>query len=283
MSRPLEFKRRVRMPDPEEPPMPRAQRSPVIFVGVLSWLAAVAVAWGVSAGTIPVNRWLDGEAEPPRPSAAPARARPRPTAEPMALPRLVAAPPAPSSAFEPVPVAEAEAELGPAADHGPGRGSDAAPARAAEPLAHPEPSPRTNDDAPGRQKAAPANAPRTDAPAPPPAAEAQGPGSSDGRSCEAAAAAYADEIRVGGDRGPADLSAGDYARVLDSGSYLGGCGVPEHARVDVCAAVQNGRAVGVTVRLSPRAPSVERCVASRVRRLSFPSHPRLDVARTRFE
>lgn len=270
------------MPDPEEPPMPRAQRSPVIFVGVLSWLAAVAVAWGVSAGTIPVNRWLDGEAEPPRPSAAPARARPRPTAEPMPLPRLVAAPPAPSSAFEPVPVAEAEPELRPGPDPAAASGSSAAPATAPEPLAHGEPPPPRND-APATPEATPANASRTDAPAPPPAAEAQGPGSSDGRSCEAAAAAYADEIRVGGDRGPADLSAGDYARVLNSGSYLGGCGVPEHARVDVCAAVQNGRAVGVTVRLSPRAPSVERCVASRVRRLSFPSHPRLDVARTRFE
>lgn len=71
--------------------------------------------------------------------------------------------------------------------------------------------------------------------------------------------------------------------MLNNGSYLGACGVPAHARVDVCAAVQNGRAVGVTVRLTPRAPGVERCVAGRVRRLSFPSHPRLDVARTRFE
>jgi hypothetical protein len=71
--------------------------------------------------------------------------------------------------------------------------------------------------------------------------------------------------------------------VLNQGSYLGGCGVPDRARVDVCVAVKNGRAVGVTVRLAPSAPSVERCIARRVRGLAFPAHPRLDVARTRFQ
>jgi hypothetical protein len=52
--------------------------------------------------------------------------------------------------------------------------------------------------------------------------------------------------------------------------------------LNICAAVQNGRAVGVTVVASPRSRGVESCVAAGVRGLSFPSHPKLDVTRTRF-
>ena len=67
--------------------MPRPQRSPVLAVGVLSWLAAVAVAWGVSAGTIPVNRWLETQSEPARAKQSPARAPSRS----FDTPRIVAA------------------------------------------------------------------------------------------------------------------------------------------------------------------------------------------------
>jgi eukaryotic-like serine/threonine-protein kinase len=52
--------------------------------------------------------------------------------------------------------------------------------------------------------------------------------------------------------------------------------------LNICAAVQNGRAVGVTVVARPRSRGVESCVASAVRGLSFPSHPKLDVTRTTF-
>ena len=92
-----------------------------------------------------------------------------------------------------------------------------------------------------------------------------------------------DSIEIGGDHGPPDLSSADYSAVLDRGAYLSGCGVPESMAVDVCAAVQNGRARGVTVRTKPKNAGIERCVARAVRQLAFPSHPRLDVARTHFE
>jgi hypothetical protein len=52
--------------------------------------------------------------------------------------------------------------------------------------------------------------------------------------------------------------------------------------LNICAAVQNGRAVGVSITARPRNPGVERCVAAAVRGLSFPSHPKLDVTRTTF-
>jgi eukaryotic-like serine/threonine-protein kinase len=105
---------------------------------------------------------------------------------------------------------------------------------------------------------------------------------SSGMSCEQAQSAYVEEMSIGGPRGQADLTAGAYGAVLNNGSYLGGCGVPDSMSVSICAAVQNGRAVGVTVSTNPRNPKVSSCVSGAVRRLSFPSHPKLDVTRTSF-
>ena len=112
---------------------------------------------------------------------------------------------------------------------------------------------------------------------PPPAAVAAG------SSCEAAIAAYNEEMDLKGGRRVADLPREAFAAVLDRGTYLSGCGVPDTMRVDICAAVQRGRAVGVTVVTRPANGRVQSCVARAVRGLRFPSHPKLDVARTRFE
>jgi hypothetical protein len=102
-------------------------------------------------------------------------------------------------------------------------------------------------------------------------------------SCEAAQARYVEEYKMAnGADVPPDLTAGAYGAVLNRGSYLNSCGVPSNMEVNICAAVQNGRAVGVTVTTSPSNPGVASCVAGQVRGLPFPSHPRLDVARTTF-
>jgi eukaryotic-like serine/threonine-protein kinase len=103
-----------------------------------------------------------------------------------------------------------------------------------------------------------------------------------GMSCEAAQNAYVEEMNVGGPRGQADITAGQYGAILNRGAYFGHCGVPHSTSLKICAAVQNGRAVGVSVTASPRNPGIERCVAGGVRGLSFPSHPKLDVTRTTF-
>jgi hypothetical protein len=102
-----------------------------------------------------------------------------------------------------------------------------------------------------------------------------------GMSCEAAQAAYVEEIKMGQKVAP-DITRAQYGAVLNSGSYLNGCGVPSSMGVSVCAAVQNGRAVGVTVTTKPRNPGVAACISRKVRGLSFPSHPKLDVTRTSF-
>ncbi len=103
-----------------------------------------------------------------------------------------------------------------------------------------------------------------------------------GMSCESARAAYVEQMNVGGPHGQADITAGQYGNVLNRGSYFAHCGVPDSMKLSICAAVQNGRAVGVTVVTTPRNGRIASCVASSVRRLSFPSHPKLDVTHTVF-
>jgi hypothetical protein len=102
-----------------------------------------------------------------------------------------------------------------------------------------------------------------------------------GMSCEAAQASYVQEMKMG-EKGVADLTVGQLGAVLNTGSYLSACGVPSSMGVSVCAAIQNGRAVGVTIRTTPSDPGKNRCIAGRVRGLSFPSNPKLDVTRTNF-
>lgn len=103
-----------------------------------------------------------------------------------------------------------------------------------------------------------------------------------GQSCESAQAAYVEEMTMGGPKGQADLTAGQYGAVLNRGSYFAHCGVPDSMGINICAAVQNGRAVGVTVSTKPRDPRIQSCIAAGVRGLSFPSNPKLDVSRTSF-
>jgi hypothetical protein len=103
-----------------------------------------------------------------------------------------------------------------------------------------------------------------------------------GQSCESAQASYVEEMSVGGPRGQADITGGQYAAILNRGSYFAHCNVPDSAKISICAAVQNGRAVGVTVVVTPRNAGAASCIAAGVRGLSFPSNPKLDVTHTNF-
>ena len=100
-----------------------------------------------------------------------------------------------------------------------------------------------------------------------------------GMSCSAARARYVEDYSKDA---PPDLSAGAYGAVLNRGTYLNSCGVPPTMSVSICAAVQNGRAVGVTVSTKPRSGGIASCISGHIRSMSFPSHPRLDVSTTTF-
>ncbi len=106
-------------------------------------------------------------------------------------------------------------------------------------------------------------------------------GSSDGTTCEQAREQYTEEINL--ETGAqTDLRADDFAAILNNGTYLGACEVPTESRVRICAAVQNGKAVGVTVLLDPSAPTIEVCVAGQVRQLAFPSNGKMDFVNVAF-
>jgi len=101
-------------------------------------------------------------------------------------------------------------------------------------------------------------------------------------SCESAIAKVNTEWDLTGARGAPDLSRDAYAAVLENGAYLAACDVPAGTALDICAAVQNGRAVGITVLSRPTNPQVSACVKAAVESLSFPSNSRLDATRTHF-
>lgn len=108
-------------------------------------------------------------------------------------------------------------------------------------------------------------------------------GSSDGTTCEEARDAHPDEVGPGAARHdqpePPDHQ---FSGPLSHGSYLEACSVPADTRIEVCAAIAEGKALGVTVATRPADVDKEKCIAGRVREISFPSHPRLRVVRASF-
>lgn len=255
---------------------------------VLGWTASVGLCWALAAGRVPTARWLEAwlSATPRAAMAAPAPAR-----VPQMMPRRSPAVASPAAlapptvrASEPPPAVTALALLAPADlaldDAEPSTPSDpsdrATPrvdsAAAAPALLSPEATARATAPAVPLPRVEPA----------PTAAEEPVVSASAGVSCEAAAAAADDEIVIGGPSGPADLPASAFARVLNDGRWLAGCGASAHTTIDVCVAVREGRVVGATVTTRPANSGVARCIAQAARRLRFQSSPRLDVARTRF-
>ncbi len=102
-----------------------------------------------------------------------------------------------------------------------------------------------------------------------------------GMSCEQAMDTYVSELKMSGNQ--PDLTAGAFGGVLNNGSYVIGCGAPDSMTINICAAVQNGRAVGVTVTTDPPDGRVSSCISGAVRGMGFPSHPNLDVTHTVFK
>lgn len=98
-------------------------------------------------------------------------------------------------------------------------------------------------------------------------------------SCEQAVLEYARHETVADAE---DVNAGPFAHILNRGSYFEHCGVPNEMGIDMCVAVVEGRATGVTVRTSPPSAEYAECVAESILRLTFPSSTRMAVARTKY-
>jgi hypothetical protein len=113
--------------------------------------------------------------------------------------------------------------------------------------------------------------PRDLPPAPP-------PHTGGGKSCEQAV----DEYVAGGSSKGESTSVGTYGAILNRGTYFKHCSVPDSTKIEICAAVLDGRAVGVTVRTNPADPTPADCIAKAVVALSFPKNSRMDVTKTSF-
>lgn len=101
-------------------------------------------------------------------------------------------------------------------------------------------------------------------------------------SCEAAIESAHQDVDLTTGRGAPDITRDAYASVLDRGTYLASCDVPSDTGLDLCVAVQDGRAVGVTVTAMPSNLRVVACVRRALSGLAFPVSARMDVARTHF-
>ncbi len=100
--------------------------------------------------------------------------------------------------------------------------------------------------------------------------------------CESAAASANQSMDLRAAPGAPDLSREAFAAILDNGAYLAPCAIPSRTALEICVAVQNGKAVGVSVSSEPRDANVIACVRRAVAALRFPQSDRLDVTRTRF-
>lgn len=103
-----------------------------------------------------------------------------------------------------------------------------------------------------------------------------------GGSYEAALNANNQEISMGGPKGGPDLTDGQLGAPMRNASFISGCGAPDSMKVTVRVAVQNGRAVGVSVYPNPPNPAVASCVDRHVRALGWPPNAKMDFFTTTY-
>ena len=103
-----------------------------------------------------------------------------------------------------------------------------------------------------------------------------------GGSYEAALNANNQEISVGGPKAGPDLTDAQLGAPMRNASFISGCGAPDSMKVTVRVAVQNGRAVGVSVYPNPPNPGVASCVDRHVRALGWPPNAKMDFFTTTY-
>lgn len=106
-------------------------------------------------------------------------------------------------------------------------------------------------------------------------------GTGSGVGCEDGRTTWLDEHEPTGEEPPEDLAA-TIKEQLNRGTYLNECNIEASVSVELCAAIAEGQAVGVTVRLDPGSVQQADCVAEKLRGMEYPEQPDLVMARTRF-
>jgi hypothetical protein len=300
----------------DEPPQRARRRGfalpPLALPAAGYWVAMAGLTYFFTTlGPYPLDS-VEPAAAAEEPAAPPLRAPPAPALTPPSAPPLAAAPSDSPSGNEldteapqnPAPAIESDSPVARAApeervlseerERSPAPQATAPTAREEPPapmaLSFPE---FTDSSRPSRPERA-ADGPRIDSlferaeerPLPPPNEPKPPEVERTARavvSCEAAVARNNEQLTIGGPRGPKDISREAYASILQNGSYLRGCSIPERTVFEICTAVRDGHAVGVTVVSNPPNSGLNACVRSAVSRLKFPQSPKLDVTHTRFD
>lgn len=310
----LDIRPRLTFPTERPAALRRRWRLPPLALPALSyWLAMAALTYGFTQlGPHPLDEAVAAPLPPAaRPEDEPSPELPPPPRAPLveAQPRVAAEPaPEPAPPNEPEPAGIAAGSI---AAHEPdhdrergkaGKREEFLGSRQEEPAAKRDvPAPRlsfpefTDSSRPERRERA-ADGPRinslfeqaeersspdTKPGAVPPGSDPNTPAVAS--SCEAAIARNNEQLTIGAARGPADITREAYASILQNGRYLSGCTIPDRTVFEICAAVKDGRAVGITIVSSPASPALNACVRKAVAGLKFPQNSRLDVTHTRFD
>jgi hypothetical protein len=102
-------------------------------------------------------------------------------------------------------------------------------------------------------------------------------------SYEEAIAANVQEVDLSGRAVVPDLTNDQLsAPMANVGNALLGCGVPDDMKVTVKVAIKFGKAIGVSVVTDPANTAVAKCVDRLVRRLKWPSSPKMDSFTTQY-
>lgn len=103
-----------------------------------------------------------------------------------------------------------------------------------------------------------------------------------GKSCERAIDENPQTIDMGKKGSKADLTDSELGGPMRSSSFMGSCGLADSANAEICVALKQGKALGVSVKVSPTNNKVAACIDKATRRLKFPSSDKLDVVHQKF-
>jgi hypothetical protein len=102
-----------------------------------------------------------------------------------------------------------------------------------------------------------------------------------GKSCEKAIDENPSEITMG-KKQTKDLTADQLGAPMKDSSFMGKCNLPDSSNAEICAAVKNGKPLGVSVKVMPQNNKIAACIDRSVRNLKFPTSEKLDVVKQNF-
>jgi len=105
---------------------------------------------------------------------------------------------------------------------------------------------------------------------------------STGKSCEKAMDENPQTIDMGKKNSKPDLTKDQLGKPMANSTFFQGCGLPDSAAADICAAVKQGKVLGVSVKITPNNNKVAACIDKATRKLSFPQSDKLDVVKQHF-